>query len=489
MNYKAQGPVEYLLILGSAILVVAVVISAVGGMTNTATVNTATDTNMTIKAFDGLTNLVNNPSGTSGGTVTPPVTPTVTLTSPANGFISTSSTVNFIFSFTGTDIDYCTFNISGTGYSQSQTINDPTTSPITVTQSGLPANTNLTWTVSCFDSSGASYSGGTLTLNYVPAPTVTLTSPVNGSTLTSSTSNFSFSFTGAGVTKCDLSISGAGYNPGLTTINSPTSPAVISKSGLPANVLLTWFVSCTNPSGTSNSTSRTVTYVPPNYALKFGTSNKAVIPFNYSPTTQLTVEFWFNLASNTPPSGKNMYALLGGGVNGSTDRYALFLYPSVSGGMLQLFETSNSINCYKMGMGVNFVTLNTWHHVAVVVTGGSTPMKLYYDGAEISSVGSICPTTNLPQVSDMIIGGSATSNFAWSSDFNGTIDEVRISKNAKYLANFTPSKTLTVDINTIAHWELNEGSGTIISDSASAYNSSANAFIGTPSPSWVIGVQ
>jgi amino acid permease len=51
---KAQGAIEYLLIIGSAILVVAVVIVALSGVLNTGT----TDTNEQTTAFNTSTNIM-----------------------------------------------------------------------------------------------------------------------------------------------------------------------------------------------------------------------------------------------------------------------------------------------------------------------------------------------------------------------------------------------------------------------------------------------
>jgi len=62
---RAQGAIEYLLIIGAAILVVAIVILAVTGALGTAKVDANSTANETSSALDALRNLQNNtPSGT-----------------------------------------------------------------------------------------------------------------------------------------------------------------------------------------------------------------------------------------------------------------------------------------------------------------------------------------------------------------------------------------------------------------------------------------
>jgi NADPH-dependent 7-cyano-7-deazaguanine reductase QueF-like protein len=81
-------------------------------------------------------------------------------------------------------------------------------------------------------------------------------------------------------------------------------------------------------------------------------------------------------------------------------------------------------------------TLNTWSHVALVRSSGST--RLYLNGTQ---VGSTYTDTNnyLGSASRPLIG---TSGFFVVSDFfTGYMDDFRITRFARYTANFTPTTT------------------------------------------------
>lgn len=78
------------------------------------------------------------------------------------------------------------------------------------------------------------------------------------------------------------------------------------------------------------------------------------------------------------------------------------------------------------------ITTETWHHWAIVRTGGT--IKMYLDGLvidtrDLSSANAVCDATT----NDIIIGGNNFNN-----GFIGKIDELRISNTARYTSNFTP---------------------------------------------------
>jgi hypothetical protein len=74
---------------------------------------------------------------------------------------------------------------------------------------------------------------------------------------------------------------------------------------------------------------------------------------------------------------------------------------------------------------------NTWYHVAVCRSGTST--KLFIDGTQAGSTYS--DSTVYTQPNDRCILGGYYDSADY--DFNGYIDEVRISKMARYTSNFT----------------------------------------------------
>jgi hypothetical protein len=65
-----------------------------------------------------------------------------------------------------------------------------------------------------------------------------------------------------------------------------------------------------------------------------------------------------------------------------------------------------------------------------------------------------------------------------------TLDEVRISKVARYSTGFTPAHSFTVDSDTVAYWRCNEGNGTTLQDETSTHDATLE---GSPVPTWVEG--
>jgi len=116
-----------------------------------------------------------------------------------------------------------------------------------------------------------------------------------------------------------------------------------------------------------------------------------------------------------------------------------------------------------------------WHHVALVWDGAR--QRLYVDGVKkaTSSIGGSL------KISQAYLGAPAGAG-----PLTGTMDEVRLSKIARYTDTFLPACVWTTDTNTVALWHLNEGRGTTITDS-SGYGHNGTLH-GAPAPTWVDGV-
>ena len=118
------------------------------------------------------------------------------------------------------------------------------------------------------------------------------------------------------------------------------------------------------------------------------------------------------------------------------------------------------------------LTLNQWHHIAYVYDGSQE--RIYLDGVLAGShaaSGSILNSnTGAPFVGAIFRGGTTHASF------QGYIDTLRISNNARYSgASFTaPTGDLTTDANTQLLYNFDDAPG-----SPTAVDSSANGFTGT----------
>ncbi len=99
-----------------------------------------------------------------------------------------------------------------------------------------------------------------------------------------------------------------------------------------------------------------------------------------------------------------------------------------------------------------------WHHFAAVFDGVS--QKLYLDGEEV-----LDSPTSVPNVgTDVYIG---TDYFGMlTNEFDGIMDEIRVSNSVRYTDNFTPKTRFALDETTVALWHFDEGSGDIAFDSS-----------------------
>ena len=88
--------------------------------------------------------------------------------------------------------------------------------------------------------------------------------------------------------------------------------------------------------------------------------------------------------------------------------------------------------------------------------------SLYLNGSSIA-ISGLTNQAPLTPSTDSYVGAANHPN----SYFNGAIDEVRISKVARYTSNFTPPSTpFTTDPNTVALYHFDDGSGLTTSDAS-----------------------
>lgn len=105
-------------------------------------------------------------------------------------------------------------------------------------------------------------------------------------------------------------------------------------------------------------------------------------------------------------------------------------------------------------------TLNAWHHFAIVKDGNT--VTYYIDGTSVDSLSVSGGSYAAAGSNEFRIGSNSDS----AADFDGYVDEVRISNIARYTANFTPSTTaFQNDSNTLLllHMDGTDGS-TVFTD-------------------------
>jgi hypothetical protein len=141
-----------------------------------------------------------------------------------------------------------------------------------------------------------------------------------------------------------------------------------------------------------------------------------------------TIEFWMWIPAQS--TGSYTLGILGTNSIGGSSGFAIGHY--VGNVVVRLNGASTLSSSAPL-------LINTWQHIAVVLSGAS--LKGYFNGSEMLSGSSATTNTS----SALIIGNfiDLDSN-RW---FNGYIDDLRITKGvARYTANFTPPTAQFPDI-------------------------------------------
>lgn len=104
----------------------------------------------------------------------------------------------------------------------------------------------------------------------------------------------------------------------------------------------------------------------------------------------------------------------------------------------------------EITLGSNIVIADdAWHHVAIVFVAGVG--NLYVDGVKTSNATTAKATSSAAGGAQFYIGGLGSSGFQWQ----GAIDEVRISNTAKYVGAYTvPTAAFISGASTVGLWHL-----------------------------------
>ncbi|NNC02241.1 OmpA family protein [Corallococcus exiguus] len=185
------------------------------------------------------------PSNTNTFTITAAATPTVAITTPANGSTVTNPT-NVVVSGTAANATSVTFTLGGQSYG-----------PVTVTGGNWTFTVpgplaNGSQTVNAVSTNGTTNSTAATSTFTVAGPTVAITSPANGSTVTNP--NVTVTGTAANATTVTVTFQGTNYGP-ITVTGGNWSQAL---PGPLANG--TYTVTAVSSNGTNNSTTATSTF-------------------------------------------------------------------------------------------------------------------------------------------------------------------------------------------------------------------------------------
>jgi len=146
----------------------------------------------------------------------------------------------------------------------------------------------------------------------------------------------------------------------------------------------------------------------------------------------------------------------------------------------QIALRNNGLRCkYQYGSGstvsntvtTSAITVNNWHHVAVLRDDSSDEMRFYVDGVKIGTV-----TTNVSNSPTAGTSGEVTigANFEQNNEFSNRIAHARVWSTARSDNQIAQYYNRTIDStasNLVGYWKLDEGTGSTVLDSSSNSNS------------------
>lgn len=157
-----------------------------------------------------------------------------------------------------------------------------------------------------------------------------------------------------------------------------------------------------------------------------GTGDYLTVPDSpawFLSTGNFTIELWIYFSSTA-----SLSMLVQQGLN-INNRWILY-YSTTTGMSFDVASAAATLITCQQGSTAGWAT-NTWYHVAVVRNGNA--FNIYRNG---TSIASATDTDSIPDFAGpLYIGGGA---FSGDVSLNGYIDDLRITKFARYTANFTP---------------------------------------------------
>ncbi len=173
--------------------------------------------------------------------------------------------------------------------------------------------------------------------------------------------------------------------------------------------------------------------------------------------SQMTFEAWVQIDTRAHPKN-SLYIISnadGGGV--SLKRHGSKWNFTVG------YTTPDVRNTYVPTNSEDLAETGVWTHVAGVIDGRD--VRLFVDGKKAASATADATVSVLDFKTPLVLGAKP-DNIASSGFFEGRIGHVRISKNGRYKADFSPLRNFDSDADTLALYRFDEGSGTDSKDSS-----------------------
>ncbi|HYK96998.1 MAG TPA: LamG-like jellyroll fold domain-containing protein [Candidatus Acidoferrales bacterium] len=204
-----------------------------------------------------------------------------------------------------------------------------------------------------------------------------------------------------------------------------------------------------------------------------GTGAYANAPHNpeLNTTGDWTIEAWFKDES---PGGSNhdrTYIVMKGA--GDVEGEASYMVGVAWNGIFAGERTN--WNDQLLSANISALTINTWHHVAAVLTASTRQLTIYIDGVQ-STQGTLAALSPTGSAAGVYIGRNGSGNGPW----RGKLDDVRIWNVARTQAQIQSSfqsELAAPPPGLVANWKFDEGTGTIAGDST-ATQENATLFSG-----------
>src|SRR3989339_708268 len=193
---------------------------------------------------------------------------------------------------------------------------------------------------------------------------------------------------------------------------------------------------------------------------------------DYSVTTALTMEAWIN-----PASTEGVQHIMGKWTPfGGTQANSYLL--AINEGYIGVWLSSDG-TLEQSFTSVATVSTSTWAHVALVFDNGTA--KLYINGALDTTYTTDPSFTTLSKSTEVFSLGASHTGSTTGYYYNGQMDEARVWTTARSEADIQADMYQTLqgdEIGLAGYWNMDEGSGTTLTDSTT--NENTATLIGTP---------